>query len=93
MTTGPATRPAREAWEAHLDGLEQWVRACAQSLTRPQEADDVLPPEPPRGEPLTPLPAELGLRARLLVAAMEDVVSAGAARRAVDDRAARYRTA
>ena len=80
------------AWEAHLDSLEEWVRSCAAAIAATSD-DDVVAPEPPRGEPLAPLPTGLALRARLLVAAMDDLVAAGATRRAAEDRAARYRTA
>lgn len=54
-------------WEPALDALEAWVRRTAEGLLATE------PPPPAPSLPAETMPVDLQLRARLLMAAMQDL--------------------
>jgi|GEM_PF-5921740 len=70
--------PADRVWSAWLDGLQAWADRTVQALA----GRDLALPEPPTGGPEGPVPAELLLRAHLVMAQLEAVEQQVARRRA-----------
>jgi hypothetical protein len=77
------TGGTQDEWGPYLDSLEEWVRRVRDALGTGS------PPLPPL-LPSTPVPAELVLRAQLLVEGMSQVESEGQAVRARMQRERAY---
>lgn len=72
-------------WPDYLDALEEWTRRAEQAVRGGEE-----PLRPLDEQPDGRLPAEHGLRARALLARMQQLQELGARRAAELDRARAY---
>jgi hypothetical protein len=84
-TWATAPAPRNDAWTAHLDAVEQWVRAVDAALTA---GETTLPAAPV--PPVEPLPADLTLRAHGALAHLGDLVGSATRRRGDLDRRKAY---